>query len=195
MSNTFYLIRHGESKFNSEKKHQGWMSGNPLTKVGLEQAENISNIFDNRPIDIIYSSPLLRTKQTAKIISKQTGVQISYSRLLLDFRRSKSQEGLFVHEYEKLPEFKLWLEKSKTNPDFSLSDGESKNEFSERVNNFADKCEQNHTEKKIIIVSHLEVLWQLVRYWTENTINRDEISNCTIIKIIPDKKHMSLLRS
>ena len=83
MNNTFYLVRHGESKFNFENRHQGWKVGNPLTTVGLKQAEKVSNIFVNHPIDIIFSSPLLRTRQTAKTISKKTNKQVFYSQYLL----------------------------------------------------------------------------------------------------------------
>ena len=188
MGNVYYLLRHGESKFNFEKRHQGWKVGNPLTKVGLEQAEEVSRQLVNQSIDIIYSSPLLRTKQTAKLTSEHTGIPISYSSLLSDFRRSKSQEGLHVHEYNKLPEFKLWLKNSDTNLDFALPDGESKKEFSSRINKFARFCNRNYIEKKITIITHLEVIRQLVIYWTDNVINRDDISNCTIINVIPEKK-------
>lgn len=193
MNNTFYLVRHGESKFNFENKHQGWMVDNPLTSTGLKQAERISNIFGNIPVDIIYSSPLLRTKQTTKIISRKTNTKVSYSKYLLDFRRSKSQEGLFVHEYTKLPEFTLWLENSDSNPNFSLPDGESRNAFSNRVNRFAKRHDNHYSNRKIIVVSHLDVLWQLVLYWTDNTINKKDIPNCTIIKVIPDIKSITFL--
>lgn len=111
--------------------------GNPLTSTGLKQVEKISNRFVNHPIDIIYSNLLLRTKQTAKIISEKTNKQASCSKYLLDFRRSKSQEGLFVHEYTVLPEFKMWLENSDITSNYSLTDGESRNDFSTWVNKFA----------------------------------------------------------
>lgn len=194
MNNIFYLVRHGESKFNLENKHQGWIVGNPLTSTGLKQAKKVSNVFDNIPVDVIYSSPLLRTKQTAKIISRKTNIKVSYSKYLLDFRRSKSQEGLFVDEYTKLPNFKLWLENSNSNPDFSLPDGESRNTFSKRVNEFAKHCNGYFSNKKIIVVSHLDVLWQLITYWTNDAINKKDIPNCKIIKIIPDNKSTTFLK-
>lgn len=187
------MIRHGESKFNFENKHQGWMVGNPLTLTGLEQSEKISNVFIDIPTDIIYSSPLLGTKQTARIISKKTNKQVSYSNYLLDFRRSELQEGLFVHEYTKLPEFKLWLKNSNSNPDFSLPDGESRNVFSNRVNKFALNCARRFTNKTILVVTHMDVIWQLVKYWTDSDINKNNISNCTTIKVIPHKKYMTFI--
>lgn len=166
------------------------MPGNPLTKIGLVQAEKISNIFTNNPIDIIYSSPLLRTKQTAKIISKKVNRRVSYSKNLLDFRRSKAQEGLFVHEYTALPEFRSWKKFSGKNPDFSLADGESRNAFSSRVTKFALHCERNFTNEKILIVTHTDVIWQLVMYWTGRDIDKKTITNCTVIKTMLKNKYM-----
>lgn len=191
MNTKFYLLRHGESKFNYEKRHQGWMEENPLTSNGLKQVEKISNKIANLSIDIIYSSPLLRTKQTAKIISEKIDKRVLYSKNLLDFRRSKSQEGFMVQEYSVLPEFKTWIKNSNSNPNYSLPDGESKSSFSKRVNKFALYCNHKYANKNILIVSHMDVIWQLVRHWIDIKIDKDKISNCTIIKIKPDKKYMT----
>lgn len=192
MDNTFYLLRHGESKFNFEKRHQGWMSGNPLTINGLIQAEKASIIFNNHDIDIIYSSPLLRTKQTARVIADKIKREISYSKNLLDFRRSKAQEGLFVHEYIDISEFKIWTEASKLDSNFALSDGESRASFSSRVNKFISKINDRFVKKNILLVTHTDVIKEIIKHLTTKSINVESISNCSIIKVTPDQKHTIL---
>ncbi|MCY4219592.1 MAG: histidine phosphatase family protein [Gammaproteobacteria bacterium] len=64
------LIRHGISDFNIEGRFQG--SGNlaKLSKKGIEQAYLVGDTLRDHLIDNIYTSPLLRAKQTAEIIAK-----------------------------------------------------------------------------------------------------------------------------
>lgn len=193
MKNTFYLVRHGESKFNSEKKHQGWISKNPLTRKGILQAKKTKKHLTKYPIDYIYSSPLTRTRQTAKIISAKLDSRISYSKLLLDFRRSKSQEGLSVQEYTSLPEFQLWKKNLGINSDFSLPDGESRLFFTSRVSKFALKCDNIHNNKNILIITHIDVLHQLIFYWTNKEVCKSDISNCVIFKVYPDSNELEFL--
>lgn len=192
MENTFYLLRHGESKFNFEKRHQGWMSGNPLTINGSTQAEKASIIFNNHNIDIIYSSPLLRTKQTARVIANKIKGEVSYSKNLLDFRRSKAQEGLFVHEYIDMPEFKMWTEASRLDSNFALSDGESRAIFSSRVIKFISKINNRFVRKNILLVTHTDVIKEIIRHLTTKSINVESISNCSIIKVASDQEYTIL---
>lgn len=39
---TIYLMRHGQTLFNVQKRIQGW-SDSPLTEVGIEQAKQAGN--------------------------------------------------------------------------------------------------------------------------------------------------------
>ena len=54
-----YLIRHGEADSNVENI--------PLTKKGLDEAREVANKLLNYKFEKIYSSDLLRAKQTAEI--------------------------------------------------------------------------------------------------------------------------------
>lgn len=69
-----YLIRHGDRLQEM---------GDPgLTELGRQQAYKVASYLTDKQIDIIYSSPLLRTKQTAEIISKHIGVPLVFDELL-----------------------------------------------------------------------------------------------------------------
>ena len=61
-----YLIRHGQSEANFNKSHSGWGSIG-LTEEGIYQAEKIGAILKSIPFDKVYSSDLLRARQTQKI--------------------------------------------------------------------------------------------------------------------------------
>ena len=70
-----YLIRHGQTDWNLEKKTQGHTDIS-LNENGKEQAKLVSRIISNYKIDKIYSSDLLRAKETAEIINENFGLNI-----------------------------------------------------------------------------------------------------------------------
>jgi broad specificity phosphatase PhoE len=65
-----YLARHGQDEDNAEGILNGYRDRS-LTELGIKQAQDIANKIKNADIkfDVIYSSPLKRTLQTANIIT------------------------------------------------------------------------------------------------------------------------------
>ncbi len=63
------LIRHGETRWNREKKVQG-TSDIELDEVGVEQAHRLALALRGEKIDAIYASPLKRAYETARIIGQ-----------------------------------------------------------------------------------------------------------------------------
>lgn len=68
-----YFVRHGQSKSNIEKVFAGSRYDVPLTELGLAQAKAIGKMLKGRPVDVVISSPLQRSKQTAEEIVKEIG--------------------------------------------------------------------------------------------------------------------------
>lgn len=82
MTTKIYLIRHGEV-YNPKKVNYGRLPGFGLSNLGREQASTLKNFFSKKKISVIYSSPLLRTKQTARIIANNK-IPILFSKSLLE---------------------------------------------------------------------------------------------------------------
>ncbi|MBH0164506.1 histidine phosphatase family protein [Fictibacillus sp. 7GRE50] len=68
-----YVIRHGETDLNKEKRLQGRM-GLPLNQVGITQAERLREQLKDIRFDHVFSSPQERAIQTAEIA---TGRKVS----------------------------------------------------------------------------------------------------------------------
>ena len=64
-----YFVRHAESLAN--KAGLDRTSETPLSENGLKQARIVAKRLANLKIDLVYSSTLVRAKQTAGVISKK----------------------------------------------------------------------------------------------------------------------------
>jgi broad specificity phosphatase PhoE len=77
VTNTLFLVRHGENPANLTREFSYKKVDYHLTEKGVRQAEQTARYFAamhaELPIDAIYSSPLKRALQTAEIIGAATG--------------------------------------------------------------------------------------------------------------------------
>ena len=182
MNNIYYLVRHGLDKLYSEKKHNGWTKNNPLTKKGKNQANKAKKILDLEKIDLIFSSDILRAKQTARIISKGLGVEITEDKRLRDLRRSKKMEGMHFSKFTRLKNYKKYM-KNKNRPNFKLPDGESTNDLNKRVDNFINFAENTYKNKKILLSCHCATIQSLAKNLTNKRVSLKKISHGSIHKV------------
>ena len=66
-----FLVRHGETVWNVERRCQGH-TDIPLNEKGLEQAEKLGRYLQNVQLDAVYASDLSRAGQTAEKIAQIT---------------------------------------------------------------------------------------------------------------------------
>lgn len=69
------LIRHGETAWNAVRRLQGHLDI-PLNAEGLRQAQALGAALRNEPLDAIFSSDLIRARQTAEAIAAPRGMQV-----------------------------------------------------------------------------------------------------------------------
>ena len=105
------LVRHGETDWNKFRRFQG-RSDVPLNRTGRDHAHALALALKQEPITAIYSSPLLRALQTARIIkafhpsAPLLQVEGLVEMDLGDF------EGMLAQQWaDEYPDFrKAWLE-------------------------------------------------------------------------------------
>ncbi|HVL40047.1 MAG TPA: histidine phosphatase family protein [Fimbriimonadaceae bacterium] len=88
-----FLIRHGQTAWNAEGRAQG-QTDIGLDEGGLVQVEQLAHAFSGERLGEIWSSDLLRARETAEPVAAQTG-----ARLRLDPRLRERTFG----EWEGLP--------------------------------------------------------------------------------------------
>ncbi len=62
------IVRHGQSTYNAQGRHQGSSDESVLTQVGIDSARKIGVSLRGIAIDALYASPLKRAQETAREI-------------------------------------------------------------------------------------------------------------------------------
>ncbi len=136
-----YLIRHGETDWNKEKRVQG-RRDIPMNSDGIDQIRQLADKLSNAGItvDAIISSPLIRAKETASIIADRIG-----------FTGHIQYNPDFVERDFGLLEGEIWG--PETNFDDPVYNMESIQELCERVKRAFSKY-SFLDDQKVMIVSH-----------------------------------------
>jgi broad specificity phosphatase PhoE len=82
-STHLFLIRHGETEWNVEGRYQG-QADPPLNERGIRQAYELGEKLAQVNLDLLYTSPLLRSEQTAEIISQKLAIPIYKDERLME---------------------------------------------------------------------------------------------------------------
>ena len=94
-----YLIRHGQSEGN-RGEYEGPDDDPPLSEVGREQARRLGQRFARQRVDVVYSSPLRRTLETAHAIAGARGLPVRIMNDLheVDFGEVQTDYEAFTEE-------------------------------------------------------------------------------------------------
>ena len=93
-----YLVRHGQTDWNIEDRWQGQIDV-PLNARGRQQAEQVAAELAGEGISAIYASDLQRASQTAKALSRLTGLPVTDDPRLREINQGAWQ-GLLSWEVE-----------------------------------------------------------------------------------------------
>ncbi len=142
-----YLIRHGETELNKSKVYYG-ATDCSLTEEGRKQSQRLIHIFQDTPVDIIYTSPLERARETADIIFN-TQIKRERDQRLAEMNFG-AWEGKHYTDLRDDPLFQKWQEdweKTRT------PQGESFNDVTLRIEDFWQDL-RNKPHDNIAIVGH-----------------------------------------
>jgi broad specificity phosphatase PhoE len=73
VATTIVLVRHGETDWNREHRFQGH-ADQPLNTAGREQALELADLLRDEPVAALYTSPLRRASETARVIGDRLGL-------------------------------------------------------------------------------------------------------------------------
>ena len=144
-----YVIRHGLTELNKKKKVNGQID-EPLAHEGKEQAGAAIALIP-KSIKYIYTSSMLRGRQTAEIINSKLNLPLSPQNELTEIHMG-SLAGNSWEEMESGLELKI---KHRTVQfDYKAYGGESVKGVKKRVVEFLKKIKQKHKDKEVLIITH-----------------------------------------
>ena len=200
-----YLIRHGQSDGNAEGRFGGH-GPTALSKLGLEQAEKTAKVLAKDGVDVIYSSDLYRSVQTAEVLAKLVGLPVNQTTAFRE-RHVGVLEGLtFDESKEKYPrDYYALINRSVHHV---ITEGESYRQLLRRATTELRRILQDHQRQRIAIFSHTGAICFLtlhlmgaIHRGTKNTpwiitsncgINRFEIRGPRNVRVLAlnDTRHL-----
>jgi alpha-ribazole phosphatase len=155
MATTLYLIRHGVTEGNGDKRYKGSIDV-PISEEGIEQVKRaaafIRNCLGGGSLAAVYASPLSRAFDSASVIAEPYGLEPVVLNGLKE-RNFGIWEGMSLVEIQKqYPDaFKAWA----SNPlEHSPIGGESTLQVRDRIIPVVEDIVSRHYDEKIAVVAH-----------------------------------------
>lgn len=143
-----YIIRHGETDYNKKRLLQG-QSDIPLNEYGRELAQITAKALSKMSFDKIYSSPLIRAFETAKILTGRNDIITDKRLMEISFGIGEGVESSTLGE--TFSNFFFAPEKY-----IPPENGESYEELVERAKDFLEKeiYPLRNSNQNVLIVAH-----------------------------------------
>ena len=187
-------IRHGETAWNVDTRIQGQLDV-PLNDTGRWQAQRLARALAARePIDVVYSSDLLRAWETARAVSETTGAPVVTDEGLRERGFGVFQGKTFAEIEASLPEEALrWR---KRDPFWAPEGGESLTAMRRRVVETLHTLASRHTGEQIVLVAHGGVMDLLYRAATGQELQAPrtwQLGNTAINRLLWTPAGLSLV--
>ena len=173
--NTFYIMRHGWSTKNGHEESIAITSSKlahdkyDLTPEGVEQVEKAADMLaKSGGIDLIISSPFLRTRSSAEIIGKKFGVTVQIDERLKELDHGSACEG--QTHMVCVPTGTV------LNFETKYGDGESWQDVKKRMVSILLELDSKYEDKKILLVSHGDPIW-ILEGFTKNWSDEEMMKN------------------
>jgi broad specificity phosphatase PhoE len=148
------LCRHGATDYHPDRFYEDG-DGPPLNAEGRAQAEALGRWFERGPVPVqaVYVSPTLRTRQTVAPVERVLGVRATALPDLAE-RSVGRWNGRLVDEVKR-EDLESW-ERWKADPlGFAPPDGESLTTFGQRIDGALDSLMKRHPGGVLVVVTHV----------------------------------------
>ena len=149
----FYLVRHGETSHTGHKL-SGRMPDVHLSDAGRSEAEVVAASLAKVRLKSIYSSPIDRCLETARVIAGKQGLPVRTRRDLAEV-----EYGTWTNKSLKtVARTKLWSSVQKWPAGTRFPEGESFVEIQSRGVAVLEDLRTRHPKDRICVVSHGDVI-------------------------------------
>jgi probable phosphomutase (TIGR03848 family) len=159
---TILLVRHGENDWVKKHRLAGWIEGIHLNENGRQQAIAAAARLAPLPVKALYSSPVLRCRETADAIASSLNLPVNTLDTMGEVRYGE-WEGKKIR---KLAKKKEWFTVQFYPSRMRFPGGESLRAVQMRGVEAIEALAQNHDDQDIIVVvSHADIIKLVLAYY------------------------------
>jgi len=176
-----YLIRHGETDWNREKRVMG-RKPVPLNRNGREGIAMVARFLADRGIEMIFSGTLARTVESAGILAAEWKVPV-VSEPGLDESAFQRWVGKSYSELRPDHDFKLYMSRP---TESRFSDREGMEDIQKRIIEAAKRICGDPDIRRAAAVSHSDVIKPALAHWLGmelDMMHRLTISNASVTRV------------
>jgi probable phosphomutase (TIGR03848 family) len=155
-----YLIRHAVTA-ETGAALSGRQSGIPLSAAGVTMAERVAGELGHLPVRAIYSSPILRCRQTARPIGAARDLVPAIDRGLIE-----ADYGTWTgRSLKSLYRLKAWHRLMESASRFRFPQGETLEEVQRRAVVSVEAMADRHRSDAVAAVSHADVIRVILAHY------------------------------
>ena len=156
-----HLLRHAETDCAAEERFCGQRHDPPLNARGRAMAHAVAAAYASGPWEAIYTSPLLRARQTGAAVAAATGVSVEVDAGLAELDYG-AWDDLSKRAVAALPGFRTWLaDPASTAP----PGGETAREVAVRAAAVLGRIRARHAGAQVLVVTHKATIRILVCHY------------------------------
>ena len=192
-----YLIRHGESLANLGLVSANFSmdNQNTLSKKGENQIQAIIPAFRNCNIVRIFSSPMKRAINSAKIL--QSGL-VNKPKIIIDNRLKEIDYGIYTDDRDNPKMQNIAKKQIAGDQEIRFGGGENIREILERFLDFLLTTYKIHQNDEIIVFSHgrlLSIVGKKIEELCQKKIRKPQIDNASIIEVELNNDEINILKT
>ncbi len=161
-----FLIRHGETDWNREHRVMGNLDI-PLNPLGVKQIKALLPYLRKYNPSKIFTSPLLRTTQSAEILGEEFGLKVIPDKRLIEMQFGK-WEGESFMKLIQIKEFQDYFAQPRDNKIPGVEDLKS---VLERGVNFIEEMKEKTEKGSVIVMTHGDVVRTIVSHYLQVDLN------------------------
>lgn len=145
-----YLVRHGETQWNVERRMQGW-GDSALTQLGQDQARRHGVLLNREGVSRILASDLGRVRQTISLMQEHCTSAVQFDSNLRECNMGR-WEGQLVEDIKRdwKAEYRRWRVDSEIN---APPGGEAINEMKSRISKVLDAVVSD-ADSRVAFITH-----------------------------------------
>ncbi len=148
------FLRHGQAKNNVEKILAGRTPGFPLTDEGTRQAEHAAELLGDMKISAVYSSPIQRASDTARIVGHANSVDVTIDEHLTELDMGKFTGMGYNAIYEN--HGNVFLKFYNGELEIAHNGVETFAQVKKRVQEMVSHVTKAHPDKNVVLVTHMD---------------------------------------